>query len=183
MPGADDGEGGLARFADALEGGDDADDGAEEADEGCRASGRGEERHAAFELATLGRGLPDDRATELGPELLAALVRRMPVARLLELLARGQEDDGQGAAVEVPRRVVDLAESVSSIDLEKGLAIFVRGAQLRPLAHDDRDRGDGKPEQHQEDELDDETCLENQADQVEAHGVSPLAFFIVDGSL
>jgi hypothetical protein len=100
----------------------------------------------------------------------------MAIAGHLELFAGGQEDDRQRAAVEMAGRVVDLAESVPSIDLEKGLAIFVRGAQLRPLAHDDRDRGDGKTKQHQEDELDDETRLENQADQVEAHGVSPLAF-------
>ena len=70
--------------------------------------------------------------------------------------------------------IIGLAETLTTVDLEKGLAVLVCGAQLPPLRDDDRQRRNREAEQKNKDELDDQTGLENQTDQVEIHGGTPL---------
>ena len=99
-----------------------------------------------------------------------------PVAfpRLLQLAARRQEDDRERTPVEMTGGIVGLPEALLPIDLQKRLAILIRGPQLPPLHDDDRERGQGEDEQNEQDELDDQTGLKNQVDQVETHGETPL---------
>jgi len=154
----------------------DADDRPEQTDEGSRASGGRQEGESPLQLlglASRGPAEPLDHGPNLLRVQLAELLQTRPLGQPTHLVAAGQEDHGYRTALEVLSRVKGGLERLPVVEIQERLPVTLGRGQLARLVDDDAPRADGQKAQQHQDELDDETRLENQGHQVKGHDSPP----------